>query len=187
MKFIRQFLHRLFQSRVPTGPGNDAIAYIALAYQDMLIQHKLHATSWKFGKEKAWTADLGAGVIMFTFEGGHTGTAHFQTIGIFKEKETSFTWGWALDSVPSSLSKHAKLAKKWGRQHQHPAFLQQTVQCDMEQAWNFAAVARKVANANSVYRGRIGDSFIFMTTDEIHLDMGASKKHWSESRRQASW
>ncbi|MFZ6799895.1 DUF6882 domain-containing protein [Undibacterium sp. Di24W] len=187
MNYFSQFLHRILRRTPDQMPNAEALAFITMAYDEMLTQHREHAATWPHGKERGWTADLSAGVIMFKFDGDRTGTAHFQTIGTYNETTASFTWAWANDSLPSALRKHAKLAKKWGATHRHSSFLNKTVQCTMEDAWNFAAVTRKVANAKSVYRGRVGSEFIFMTTDEVHLDTEVPSTHWSAGRRRASW
>lgn len=187
MNYFSQFINRILRRTSEKMPNAEALAFITTAFEEMLAQHREHATTWQHGKEKAWTADLSAGVIMFKFDGDKTGTAHFQTVGIYKEATGTFTWAWANDSLPAALRKHAKLAKKWGRAQQHPSFLTKTVQCSMEEAWNFAAATRKVANAQSVYRGRVGGEYIFMTTDEVHLDTDIPNAHWAAGRRRASW
>jgi hypothetical protein len=187
MNKISAFLHRFFYRQMAREPDASTTAFIAEAFEEMLTQHQQHAASWQHGKEKGWTADLSAGVIMFKFDGEHTGTTHFQTIGTYNEQDAVFTWAWANSSIPSALRKHSKLAKKWGNARHHASFLNETVKCTMEDAWNFAAVTKKVANAKSVYRGRIGSNFIFMTTDEIHLDTQAEKAHWAAGRRHAKW
>jgi len=188
MNYFNQFLDYILRRSPEKMPNAEALAFITTAYDEMVAQHRAHATTWPHGKERGWTADLSAGVIMFKFDGDKTGTAHFQTIGIYNETAGSFTWAWANDSLPYALRKHAKLAKKWGFSHQHASFQNKTVQCSMEDAWNFAAVTRKVTNAKSVYRGRVGSEFIFMTTDEVHLDTEMpTNTHWSSGRRRASW
>jgi hypothetical protein len=187
MNYFSQFLSRIFRRTQEKIPNAEASAFITTAFDEMIVQHRVHATTWPHGKERGWTADLSAGVIMFKFDGNKTGTAHFQTVGVYNETTGSFTWAWSNDSLPSAQRKHAKLAKKWGFSHKHASFLDKTVQCSMADAWNFAAVTRKVANAQSVYRGRVGNEFIFMTTDEVHLGTEMPNSHWSAGRRRASW
>lgn len=187
MNKLIQFLNRIFGRPTSSAPAESTARFITTAFEEMVAQHREHASSWKHGKEKGWTADLSAGVIMFKFDKDQTGTAHFQTIGNYDEVAGTFTWAWANDSVPAPLCKHAALAKKWGLTHQHPSFINKSVQCTMEDAWNFAAVTRKIADAKTVYRGRVGSKFIFMTTDEVHLDAPGANSHWAAGRRKASW
>lgn len=187
MNKFTQFLNRIFGRSTSSAPAESSASFITTAFEEMVAQHRQHASSWKHGKEKGWTADLRAGVIMFKFDKDQTGTAHFQTIGSYDEVAGTFTWAWANDSVPAALCKHAKLAKKWGLTQQHPSFTSKTVTCTMQDAWNFAAATRKIANAKTVYRGRVGSNFIFMTTDEVHLDAPGSNALWAANRNKTNW
>ncbi|MBR7800266.1 DUF6882 domain-containing protein [Undibacterium fentianense] len=172
MNKIKTFLLQLFGSVPSTKKtiSEQAQAFIDTANDEMLAQQAEHAANWRYGKEKAWTADLEAGVIVFQFHGARTGTSHFQTIGIYNEIDNSFAWGWAQTKIPPSLREHATIARHWGRAQKHPMFQNKVVQCTMEDAWQFAAVTRKLTGAYSIYRGRVGSRYIFMTTDEIHID-----------------
>ena len=179
------FFRRLFSRS--TNPSASALAFLTSSYEEMIKQNKAHAKTWLYGKEKSWSADLEAGIIVFNFAGDLSGTSDFQSIGVYNESESSFTWAWAHNSVPRSLRKHAKLAKVWEHQHGHPAFTTKTVQCSMEEAWHYAAATRKLAGAKSVYRGRVGNLYIFMTTDEIHINTESKKAHWATNRKGKRW
>ena len=207
MNKIKEFFLKLLGRRLV--PSTEALSFIAVANDDMHEQQVAHAASWRYGKEKGWTADLAAGIIAFKFASGRTGTSKFQTIGTFYEQESTFVWAWAQSSLPAALREHAKLAKHWGGAQTHPAFLQDTVKCSMEEAWTFAAVTRKLAGANSVYRGRVGNRYIFMTLDPIQIDeqlsgidqtaplssaatdntvkTPTSESHWAKGRRTLHW
>lgn len=184
---FKELFQGLFGSARRGSPDATSLKFIEEAHHEMIAQHAQHAASWQYGKEKGWTADLTAGVIVFKFANEHSGTSQFQTIGIYNEPAGTFTWGWSHPAVPAALRVHARLAKKWGRQQKHPDFVTNSVKCSMEQAWNYAAVTKKLANADSVYRGRVGDNYIFMTTEEIHIDTEVKKTHWAQGRRKPSW
>lgn len=191
--FFRNFLHRPKQKEVSAN----AASFISSAHEEMLHQHLQHASTWQYGKEKGWSADLEAGVIVFQFAGERTGTSHFQTIGIYDETDGRFVWAWAQRSLPSRLRAHATMAKHWGQAQRHASFIASSVQCSMDQAWEFAAVTRKLAGAHSVYRGRIGNRYIFMTTEEIHIndltapslpsEVRTKKPDWTKTRQRNSW
>lgn len=159
--------------------SSSTVEFIAAARTEMQEQSQMHAASWKYGKEQGWSADMSAGVINFRFANGATGTAHFQVIGIYDEVESVFTWGWAHPSVPSALRAHANLARQWGRYHKNPTFLSKTVQCSLDEIWNFAAVTNSLAASKGVYRGHSGTLYLFLTLDEIHIETNAAAPHWA--------
>jgi hypothetical protein len=193
LKFFSQLLPRLFGS----APSPEADAFIATAHEEMLAQHSQHASSWQFGKEKGWSADLEAGIIVFQFAGDRTGTSHFQTIGVYDEASECFIWGWSQTTLPATIRQHADLAKLWGQTQRQALFKAPSIKCSMDDAWKLAAATRKIAGAHSVYRGRIGNRYIFMTTEEIHINdrnspttPAASIKHkpdWTKGRHRSTW
>lgn len=202
MKTLTDFFRKIFQRPKQTAPSSAATTFIATAHEEMLAQHLQHATNWKYGKEKGWTADMEAGIIAFQFAGERTGTTHFQVIGIYNDADKVFSWAWAQNTIPTTLRSHAMLAKQWGKTEQHPSFQTSSVRCSMEDAWNFAAVTRKLAGAISVYRGRVGNRYFFMTTDEILIDIkpsadaspaakavdiAPSQTHWAKGRQKTKW
>jgi hypothetical protein len=193
IEFFRKFLHRTKHVNIATS----TLSFINTAHDEMIDQQLQHAANWRYGKEKGWSADLEAGVIVFQFAGERTGTSHFQTIGIYDEADGSFTWAWSQSSLPPSLREHANLAKHWGQAQRHASFSSHRVECSMDEAWKLAAVTKRLAGAHSVYRGRIGNRYIFMTTEEIHINdlMSPSqsstvikrKPDWSKGRQRLSW
>ncbi|MBC3874555.1 DUF6882 domain-containing protein [Undibacterium flavidum] len=202
MNTFTDFFRKIFHRPRQTTPSSQAMSFVAKAHEEMLAQHLQHAANWKYGKEKGWSADMEAGIIVFQFSGEQTGTTHFQVIGVYNEADKIFSWGWAQNSIPLSLRSHAVLAKQWGKTEQHPSFQTHSVQCSMEDAWNFAAVTRKLAGAASVYRGRVGSCYFFMTTDEVQIDVKSTtnvspttatvnnnptQTHWAKGRQQNKW
>ncbi|MFA9274936.1 MAG: DUF6882 domain-containing protein [Candidatus Aquirickettsiella gammari] len=212
---IKDFFLRLMRRKSAALPSTETLAFITLANEEMQQQQTQHAAQWQYGKEKGWSADLAAGVIAFQFANEYTGTCKFQAIGTYSEQDHCFVWSWAQSNIPVTLREHANLAKEWGQSKDHAAFTQKSVTCSMDDAWSYAAVVRKLAGANSVYRGRIGNRYIFMTTGEVHVDHQAtqelqatqveqvapaaqtpapaqqeqksSHEHWAKGRRNLHW
>lgn len=212
---IKDFFLRLLRRKSAAAPSTETLAFITLANDEMLQQQTQHAAQWQYGKEKGWSADLAAGIIAFQFANEYTGTCKFQAIGTYSEQDHCFVWSWAQSNIPVTLCEHAKLAKEWGLSQAHTAFTQKSVACSMDEAWSYAAVVRKLAGANSVYRGRIGNRYIFMTTEEVHVDLHPSQvslnsatasnannettsapvqqeqksptEHWAKGRRNLHW
>ena len=117
-----------------------------------------------------WSADLDAGLIVFEFSDGVKATAPIQVVGTYNQQDDTFLWGWDHPSVPEPLRKHAALAKQWGEKNQVENFVNRKVYCSEDDAWSFAAVANRLANANGVYRGPSGTTLVFMTFGEVKLE-----------------
>ena len=58
MNYFSQFLNRILRRTPEKMPNAQALAFITTAYEEMLTQHREHATTWPHGKERGWTADL---------------------------------------------------------------------------------------------------------------------------------
>lgn len=176
---LKKILNAIRQRGANQDSSSSASDFIAAAREEMQEQSQMHASSWKYGKEQGWSADMGAGVIHFKFANGATGTAHFQVIGIYDEIENMFSWGWAHPAVPSALRAHANLAKQWGRYHKNPAFVTKSLPCSLEEVWDFAAVTNSLAASKGVYRGHSGTLYLFLTLGEIHIETNAAAPHWA--------
>lgn len=184
-KFANFFLS-LFSPKSAAPPEEDTRQFVKAAFADMIEHNRQHASQWRYGKETGWTADLDAGLIIFKFPGDRTATCHFQNIGVYDEITSQFTWSWA-QSLKKNLQSHALQARNWGRFHRHPLFLSPTVKCTMEEAWELAAVTRTVSESKNIYRGRVGNKYLFMTTDELQIDAQEASGGWAKVRTTKSW
>ncbi|WP_370679106.1 DUF6882 domain-containing protein [Comamonas sp. GB3 AK4-5] len=143
--------------------------FIHVAREGLDLQTTAHAASWHLGEEKNWSADLEAGTIAFDFADGTVATAAIQVVGTYNQADGSFLWGWDHPSVPAVLGAHAQLARDWGQLQGAAAFTERKLQCSEDDAWSFAAVANRLAEANGVYRGTAGNTLVFMTFGSVRL------------------
>ena len=144
--------------------------FIQAALEGLKLQTAAHSSTWHLGEEKNWAADLDTGLVTFTFADGTRATAPIQIVGTYNTADGTFLWGWDHPSVPVPLRNHAILAKQWGEANHVAEFTTAKVKCSESEAWEFAAVANRVANANGVYRGPAGTALVFMTLGEIKLE-----------------
>jgi hypothetical protein len=72
-------------------------------------------------------------------------------------------------SVNERLREHAKLAKKFGEEHNLPDYINRKVKCSEDDAWKFTAVAARLGKANGAYRGPSGSAIVYMTFGQIKL------------------
>jgi L-rhamnose isomerase len=143
--------------------------FIHAARAGLAQQTAAHGATWHLGEEANWSADLDAGSIAFDFADGTVATAAIQVVGTYNQADGSFLWGWDHPSVPEALRAHAQLAREWGEQQGAADFTARKRLCSEDDAWSFAAVANRLAEANGVYRGTAGSTLIFMTFGPVQL------------------
>jgi hypothetical protein len=167
---FKKLLATIFATVSASAMSQSPSQFIEAAREGLAQQTSAHAATWQLGQEEDWSADLETGVIVFKFAKGVTATARIQVVGTYNKTDGTFLWGWDHPSVPEPLRKHALLAKQWGQQNNVRAFASRKVKCSEDEAWGFAAVANRLANANGVYRGPAGSAFVFMTFGEVKLE-----------------
>jgi len=143
--------------------------YIQQSLEGLRTQTAAHSSTWHLGDEENWAADQETGRITFTFADGTVAEADMQIVGTYNTDDGTFLWGWDHPSVAEPLSKHAALARQFGMDNGLPQYTERMVECTEDQAWEFAAVAARLGEANGAYRGPAGTALVFMTFGEIKL------------------
>ena len=176
---LKKILSAIGLGKPPNLMTHADCEFVVAARDNLMEQNNTHAQTWQLGKEQGWSADMGMGVIVFRFANGLSGTAHFQVVGTYDENDGSFLWGWAHPSVPAAFREHANMAKLWGIDNDHPAFMSKNVKCSLDEAMDFAAVANSLAGSKGVYRGHVGQKYIFLTLGDIHVESVQATPHWA--------
>jgi hypothetical protein len=128
-------------------------------------------SSWHLGEAQTWTANFLEGTLRFRAGEAHVGTAKIQVIGSYNKTDRSFTWGWDHPAATSEpLRQHALLVLAWGRKADMPALINRKVPCTEQEAWNFAALANRLAKTDGVFRGPSGTAWIFMTLSDVRIE-----------------
>lgn len=131
------------------------------AMEGLRLQASAHASAWGFGGESRWDADLDAGTIEFSFADGRSARAPIQIVGTYDSRSSTFLWGWDHPSVSPELAVAATRLREWGESHGAPRFTTRQVRASEREAWEFAAMANRVAEMNGVYRGPAGDTYVY--------------------------
>ncbi len=95
--------------------------------------------------------------------------ADVQIVGTYNTRDGTFMWGWDHPSVVAPLRNHASLAKEFGEEHRLSKYTERIVRCSEDDAWEFTALAARLGQANGAYRGRVGDTLVYMTFGEVKL------------------
>lgn len=143
--------------------------FIRQSVEGLKAQTAAHSGTWRLGQESKWNVDQDKAEIVFTFPDGVVARAPVQIIGTLNTESNSFLWGWDHPSIVPALRKHAAAAREWGEKNNVQKFTTRLVPTSEEEAWQFTAVAARIAHANGAYRARAGAVLVFVTFGEIQL------------------
>jgi hypothetical protein len=119
-----------------------------------------------------WTVDQEVGKIFFKRSNGTRVTAPVQIIGTFSTVDQTWLWAWDHPSVEIPLRNSALVLLKYGREHKIPALVTRKVTCQESDCWEFTALACKLCDAQTAYRGIQGTTHVFMTIGRLTMSPG---------------
>lgn len=93
-----------------------------------------------------------------------------QIIGTFNVSTNTWLWAWANESIAEPLTRDARRAEAYGREHGFPLLTCATWQGEKTDGWCMAALVNRLCGTNGVYRGPAGAVLVFMTFDEVRLE-----------------
>lgn len=144
--------------------------FIEGSVEGLRIQTESHDATWGISEAATWDVDQDAGVISWIFADGKRAVAPVQIIGTYNPSDGSFMWGWDHPSIYPALQESARLVRQFGEKHQIANFTQQKITISGEsEAWEFVAIANRLAKSNGGYRADSGGPIVFMTFGEITL------------------
>ncbi len=116
------------------------------------LGHVTQSHAQLFGLDRAdWSIDLSAGRISFATQGWPQASAPIQIVGTRNAEDGSWLWGWDHPSGPSDLRAAAEACRRYGDAWGLPEYLSRKVECSAAQAWDFAAVARRLHGHEGAY------------------------------------
>jgi hypothetical protein len=153
----------------------DVEAFIADSFKGLQLVTTEHRKKWRLGQEKAWAVDENSGKVRFTFADGAIVSAPAQVVGIYRIAQKIFTWAWNHPNVPLNLQHHAQRVREFGVKYGSTELTTQTLPCTEKRAWEFAALAVMLAEADGAYCLQTApDTFVFVTFGEVDLKHGNS-------------
>jgi hypothetical protein len=159
------FFNRLFGSS--TG-SKEYRQIVEQSMEELRLKTAAHDAAWRLG-EAAWDVDQDAGLIVFTRPDGITATCPVQIIGTYNTADGTWLWGWDHPSVVPALQDHAKQVRAFGEKHGVEKLTTKKLRCEEAEAWEFAALACKLCNAQGAYRGPADATMVFMTFGDVQL------------------
>jgi len=169
VKYLYLIIGIVFSMNISASEKFDLENYISASMEGLLIQNETHMNTWGIGKSGTWNVDQEAGIIEWSFPEGKAATAPVQIIGTYNSNDSSFLWAWDHPSILEPLQEHAKLVKAFGLKHSIKKFTERKVIVTENEAWEFIAVANRLAGSNGGYRAEAGGPLGFMTFGTITL------------------
>ena len=148
-------------------------AFISGSVESLQLQTDAHSQRWGLSKAVSWNVDQEKGIIFWVLGNDTYAVAPVQIIGTYNPSDNTFLWAWDHPSILDPLKEHAKFVRDYGRKHNVDILTKRKVVVSEAEAWEFTALASRLANANGGYRGNGGGPLVFMTFGEIKLGKNA--------------
>lgn len=136
---------------------------------DLQAKTEGHRAGWRLGESKRWDLDQSRGNLIFTFSDGVIATCPAQIIGSFDAEGGTWLWAWANPSIHDSLKRDALRIRDYGQQHNITRLITAQWPGTEADAWSMASLACKLCDAQGVYRGPAGTSYVFISFSQVNL------------------
>lgn len=163
----------LFKKLFGKQDPNDSPEFQSLlgqSMEDLRIKTAAHDRLWHLADAKNWSVDQDVGELVFVLPQSMTATCDVQIIGTYNTTDGTWLWGWDHPAVQKPLQDHAWLARRYGDDHAIPKLTTKKVACTEDEAWEFTALACKLAEAQGAYRGPSGPTLVYMTFGQPSLE-----------------
>lgn len=139
----------------------DEQAFLQRCRDDLVRKNHQAKLDWGLGNESLCDIDLSLGLMTFNID-DEIVLRQIQVVGVFNPHSLSFKWAIADAGIPLHLQHVARQVHAVAVQHYHPSLLQPVLQCNEEEAWNFAAVACHIAKAEGAYRAKLNGEWLYV-------------------------
>jgi hypothetical protein len=137
-------------------------ALVEKAKIDLQTKTASHQAVWGLGKSDRWDLNQDDGNLVFTFP-DKTVTCEAQIIGSFDKPKGTWLWAWDNPAAATNLTRASQWLRDYGTQHKYDKLTQAEWKATENDAWEMAALATLLCNAQGAYRGPAGDVYVFMT------------------------
>jgi len=132
------------------------------ATYDLQAKTASHQAVWGLGKSDRWDLNQSDGNLIFTFP-DKTVTCEAQLIGSYDKTRGTWLWSWDNPSVETNLTRNSRWLRDYGTQNKYEKLTRAEWKATENDAWEMAALATLLCNAQGAYRGPAGDVYVFMT------------------------
>lgn len=136
---------------------------------DLQVKTAGHRAGWRLGESKRWDLDQSRGDLIFTFSDGVIATCPAQIIGSFDTESRTWLWAWANPSIHDPLKRNSLRVREYGQQNNITRLTTAQWPATEADGWSMAALACKLCDAQGVYRGPAGTSYVFISFSQVNL------------------
>jgi hypothetical protein len=158
---------KLFERLFNRGK-TDFDALVAQSEEELRVRTAAHDGAWRLA-EADWHIDQDVGAIEFTRQDGFVARAPVQIIGTFNVEDRTWLWAWDNSTILPALRKHAEIVHEYGTKNGLERLTARKFKSNEEEAWSFAAVACKLADAQGAYCGPADCTRVFVTFGDVTL------------------
>ena len=152
MNLFRRLFH-------PVAPDYKRLCEKAL--NDLRVKTSAHQSVWGLGRCDRWDLDQEDGRLRFTFPDLIV-ECDAQIIGSWDSVSTTWRWAWSNASVAEALRVMSTKIRDYGCQHHIRELTDEKWKASEADAWRVAALACVLCDAQGIYRGPAGGTFVFI-------------------------
>ncbi|MBC7815313.1 MAG: hypothetical protein IAG10_00270 [Planctomycetaceae bacterium] len=167
-------IQRLFGKQKPKEPA-EYQSLLEQSMEELRLKTAAHDGLWHLSDAKNWSVDQDVGQIVFSLPKGMKAICDVQIIGTYNTDDETWLWGWDHPAVQKPLQDHAWMVKRYGDSHAISRLTTKKLACTEDEAWEFTALACKLAEAQGAYRGPSGPTLVFMTFGQPSLEKSDDK------------
>jgi hypothetical protein len=109
-----------------------------------------------------WNYDLDAGTLVFSEEGIPTVIASIQVVGTTSTTSKTWLWGWANESLPSSVVSRVCEVRRFGETEGLSRLTEEQLPDDEYLGWEMTAIAARIIGAKGGYRFPAENGFMYV-------------------------
>ncbi|HYC72982.1 MAG TPA: hypothetical protein VEB66_17350 [Opitutaceae bacterium] len=131
------------------------------AINDLHAKSSAHESLWGLGHAERWDLNQKDGRLIFTFPDKIV-SCPAQIIGTWHRPSQTWRWAWSNQSVEKPLTAHSEMIRAYGAERKIEQLITAKWSAAEEDAWQMAALACVIGDAQGIYRGPAGETFVFI-------------------------
>ena len=131
------------------------------AMNDLRAKSSTHESLWGLGHSERWDLNQKDGLLIFTFS-DKVVSCEAQIIGTWHRPSQTWRWAWSNASIEKQLTTQSEKIKAYGAQRKIERLITEKWSGSEEDAWQMGALACVIGDAQGVYRGPAGETFVFI-------------------------
>jgi hypothetical protein len=138
---------------------------LARSMAELEIKTTAHDVHWHLGEAEWWLSQDDAEIV-FTAPGDITVTCPLQIVGSYNPADATWLWAWDHPYIAPPLREAAEHVRRYGQRHGVERLTKRKFRSSEKEAWEFAALACKLTDAQGAYRCPLANVLTFVIFGE---------------------